>query len=127
MAHRSKEVQNFAVICSRITDTIGREHRQLQRMSDADRCLIAPLLFALVVALHLDVDIFAAEDSHQPLDGFAACLFSAIRERRSQWAFIATGETDQPGCILLQIIPCGRALGFFTSRILKCVISRQRF
>ena len=81
----------------------------MQRARNANGRLVAPLLFALLVALQLDIDILAAEDSHQLFHRRAAFSFAAARQRRGQRPLIAAGHADQAARVLPQIVERGRA------------------
>ena len=95
MTDGGEQIQNLAIVRSRVAHAIGGDHRQLQRARNANGGLVAPFLFALLVALQFDIDILAAEDSRQLFDRLAARRFAAARQRRSQRAFIAAGQADQ--------------------------------
>ncbi len=82
VADRGKQVEDFAVVRFGVAHAVCGEHGQLQRARNADRCLISPLLLALPVALHFDVDISVAEDARELLHNLAPGLFTAACERR---------------------------------------------
>ena len=109
MPNCGKEIQNLAVVCRRIANSIRREHWQLQRMGNANRSLIAPLLLAFPMTLQFDIDILAAEDVNQPFDGLASGFFASAHQCSGQWTFISSGQADQAGSILLKIIEGGGA------------------
>src|SRR5947199_2454464 len=130
--NRGEHVQDFALLRARITYTISREQRQAQTSRHLDRGLVARLLFAIEMALKLDVDVAAPEDLAQPLDArlpIADCrlpienrrlhlLQSAIVNRKSaiprpeprtpnpgpERSFVAAAQTDQPGSVLGQLL-----------------------
>ena len=79
------------------------QQRQLQAACQLDRCLIAGLLRAVVVALQLDVHIFAAIDRDEFFDSAAACLPTTLSQRISQQTFLAAGKTDKSRGIFSEI------------------------
>ncbi len=115
LSHRGKQVQHLALVRRRVAHPIGRKHRQLQRPRNSQCSLIAPLLLALLVALHLDIHALSSENSHQPLHNSAPCLLAAARQRSGQRTFIPSGQAHQSRRVLLQILP-GR--GAFALRLL---------
>ncbi len=96
MADGGKEVLNLAVICGRVADAIGGDHRQIQGTRDADRRLISPLFFALLMALQFDIDILAAEDARQLFDRLASGFFAAAHQAPQPMA-LRRLLSDRPG------------------------------
>ena len=80
---------HLTVVCRRMTNAIGRNHRQIQRTCDADRRLIPPFLLAFLVSLQLDINILAAEDASQPFHNLVSGFFATASQRRRQWTFIS--------------------------------------
>src|SRR6202789_208343 len=110
VAYCREYVENLTLIGCGITNSIGRQDGQLQRLCNADRGLIAPLFLAFIVALNFDIDIVWAEGSSQPLYRLPACLLATACQSGGEWTFIATRQADQPRRVLLQVLPCGGAL-----------------
>src|SRR5260370_39777361 len=77
---RCKDIENFAVVRSRITNSIGGNYWQLQRVSDSNCSLISPFLFPLAMTLQFDIDIFPTEDMGQVFDCLASSIFSSVNE-----------------------------------------------
>src|SRR5260370_42685156 len=76
VAHCGKEIQNLPIICGRVTNSVCRQQRQLQRMGNPNRCLVSPFFFPFAMAVQLDVNGLTTEDANQfpysPSDGFFA-------------------------------------------------------
>jgi hypothetical protein len=87
-----------------MADTIGCEDRELERLRDAERRLIPPLLLALMVPLHFDVYAISTKDSDELLNSLPTALLAAGHERRRQRSFIASGQADQAGGVLLKVL-----------------------
>src|ERR1700735_1566323 len=104
MPNRRKEIQNLAVVWCGMADSVRGEHWQPKRLRDANGGLIAPLLFAFPVTLQLDIDILAAKGAYQLFDGLAAGFFSTAHEGGGQRTLVPSGEADQAGSVLLQVI-----------------------
>jgi hypothetical protein len=111
-----EEILNLTVIRSRVADTIGGYHRQMKSARNANGSLVAPLFLALLMPLKFDIDVLAAKDSRQLLDGFAASRFAAAREGRCQWSLVTPGKADQAWSVLLEVIEvrCSIALRDFS-------------
>ena len=54
------------------------------------RSLVSPLLFALAMALELNINIFWPENANQSFDSLAAGFFTATHQRGGEWPFVAT-------------------------------------
>src|SRR6202034_3272511 len=88
VADGREKIQNFAVVWLCITNTIRGDHRQMQRTRNADRSLVSPLLFAFLMALQLDIDIFLPENMRQPLDRSASFVLPSATQCCCKRTFI---------------------------------------
>jgi hypothetical protein len=112
IADAGEDVEDLAVVLRGVAHAVGGDHGKMERRGDAQRCLVAPLLFPLLVALELDVYIVAAIDGDQPINSRAALRLTATRERCRERTLVAAGKADQSAGELLQIVDAGRAFGF---------------
>src|SRR5271168_5455527 len=111
MADASKYVEHFTLIRSAITDTARRQQRQVQRTRNTNGRTVAMLLFAVKVALQLDVDIAGTEELYQLLYGLVCGVVTAASQCRSQWAFDSTRQTDNTLAVLFHVRNRRRAFG----------------
>ncbi len=132
--HRSEHIQHLAVVRRRIPNPIRRKHRQTQRSRDAQRRLIAPLLLAVRVTLHLDIHTLRPKDCNQPRDHLPACLFAPMYQRRRQRPFISPRHADKPASMLFEIANRRRTFAFthlahleLRDQLTEVLISTARF
>ena len=104
MADSGEGVENLALLGPRIAHAVGREDGQAERVRDLDHCLVARFFFAQKMSLKLDINIVATEDRYQALDGAARFFHPAIGERGGERTVVASGQADQPGSMLAQIV-----------------------
>ena len=84
---------------------VGGDDRHPERLGQRDQHLVVPGLVALQVALHLDVDLLAAEDADQPVEQPADAVPIAAQQRPA-------GQRDQPADVAVEILERERALPF---------------
>ncbi len=107
MADGGEGVEDLALFGPRIAHAVGRDDGQAERARDLDRCLVARFFFAQKMALQLDVNILAAEDRDQALDGAARFFHPALGQRGGQRTVVASGQADEAGGIFAQIVFAG--------------------
>ena len=74
IANAGKDIEDLALFGLGILRTLRRQQRQAQAARKLDCRLVASFLRAIVVALQLDVNIFAAVDRDKLFEGAAACF-----------------------------------------------------
>ena len=102
-------IQKLAVLLRRVADSTRRNHRQATRCGQPQQCLVASLFVPLPVPLQFDIKIAMPVDRSQPVNN--RMRLSALRKRRGQWPFIASGQTDHPIRELFEIVERCRAFG----------------
>ncbi len=74
--------------------------------------MVAGFLFAMVVALQFDVDVFVSEDADELIDLPTGFVHAALPQSRCQWAFRAAGEADESGSMFFEFFFANRAFAF---------------
>src|SRR6516164_6798449 len=95
ITNAGEDVEYFSLIGLREANAICGKQGQLQFSRDRDGGLIAGFFFAAMMALKLDVDVFAAECTTQFFDAVQAALAAACSQCMSEQAFVAACEADQ--------------------------------
>ena len=72
--------------------------------SDLDGDTVAGLFFAMQVALEFDVHIVVAEDANEAVDDTTCLGGAAFLECGSKRSFVATGQANEPGSVLLEFV-----------------------
>src|SRR5436190_633746 len=101
ISNAREDVQNLAFPRQSITNAVGCQERQPERSGKRDRLLIDRFLFAIVMPLLFDKDIFAPKDVDQPIESFGPGF---IRNGSGEWTVLATGEADKTPRVLSDFI-----------------------
>ena len=83
MAQGGEDVAEFALLCGRIADAIGRKQRKLKRTGNLNGSPVARFFFPMEMPLQFDVDIFGTENPNQSLETTARFLRSTLGESGS--------------------------------------------
>src|SRR5215469_5986497 len=72
--------------------------------SDLDRNTVAGFFLTMQVALEFDVDVVVAEDAGESVDDAMRFGGAAFLERGGERAFVAPGQADESGSVLLEFV-----------------------
>ncbi len=102
-----EDVEHFAPDRCRMTNAVGGDQGKLHAAREIQRRLVAGFFVAIEVALQLDEDVAAAEDTREAIHGFrSVAVFESKRER----TFVAAGKTNQAAGELGKIVERGGRL-----------------
>ena len=117
IANGGEHVAQFALLRNRVTNSVGRQQRQLQRTGDFDGGPVTHFLLAMKVPLQLYINIAAAENTGQAFDRPPRLVHTALRQRSRQWAVISAGEADQAVGVFLQLVCANMPFAFFRAQL----------
>jgi len=78
MAQAGEDIEDFALRGNGVRDAVGGEQGKMQIAREFDGNLVAALFFDGKVALEFDINIVAAEEFAELLEGFSRGIFSAF-------------------------------------------------
>jgi hypothetical protein len=116
MTDGGERVAQFTILCSRITDVVGRELRKIQRLGNCNGSAVASLFFAMKMPLQFDVHIAAAKQSNQAVDLLSRLIHAATLQSRGERPIRTTGQADEAFGMLLQFFVANRTLAFLAAQ-----------
>ena len=105
-----EEVKDLAIIGVRVAHPVCGQQWQLQRTSDTNRRLIAPLFFTLMVSLQLHIDVSGTKDAHEAFHQVAPGFFAASCQSTGKRPLIPARKTNQTTRVILNLFELCRTV-----------------